>query len=117
MLLCKMEIMLLLFGCSVLLQNLGTPWTAACSISLSFTISQSFLKLMSIEPVMPSNHLVLYHPILLPSILASTRVFSNEPTLCIMWPKYYSFIISIRPSNEFSGLITFRMYWFDFHAV
>ena len=89
-----------------------TPWTAAHQASLSFTISQSLLKLMSIELVMPSNHLTLSHPLLLlPSILPSIRVFSNEWALCIRWPKYWSF--SINPSNEYSALILFRIDWFD----
>ena len=95
-----------------------TSWTAACQASLSFTISQSLLKLMSIELVMPSNHLILCHPLpLLPSIFPSIRVFSNESALCIGWPKYWSFIFSISPSNEYSGLISFRIYWFDLLAV
>ena len=96
----------------------ATPWTAASQASLPFTISQSLLKLMSIESVMPSNHLVLFHPLLfLPSIFPSIRVFSNESVLCIMWPKYWSFSLSISPSNEYSGLISFRMNWLDFLAV
>ena len=87
----------------------ATPWTAACQTSLSFTIFQSLLKLMSIESVMPSNHLVLCHPLLLALIFPSIRVFSNESTLHIRWPKYYcSFSLSISPSNEYSGLISFR---------
>ena len=102
-----MEIMLLLFSCWVLLQNLGTPWTAACHILLSFT--NALLKLMSIEPVMPSNHVMLYCPLLLPSVFPSTRVFSNDSALCIMWSKYLSFSISISLSNEHSGLISFRL--------
>ena len=85
-----------------------TPWTAACQASLSFTISRSLLKLMSIESVMPSNHLILCHPLLLlPSIFPSIRVFSNESALHIRWPKYWSF--SISPSNEYSELISFKM--------
>ena len=91
---------------------LVTPWTAVCQASLSFTISQSLLKLMSIESMMPFNHLILCHPLLfLPSIFFSTRVFSNESALHIKWPKYWSF--SINPSNEYSGLIS----WFDLLAV
>ena len=87
-----------------------TPWTAACQASLSITNSQSFLKLMSIESVMPSNHLILCHPLLLlPSIFPSIRVFSNESLLHIRWPKYWSFSFSISPSNEHPGLISFRM--------
>ena len=85
-------------------QFFSTPWTAAHQASLSFTISQSFLKLMPIESVMPSNHLVLCHPFLfLPSIFCSIRVFSNELVLHIRWPKYWSFSFSISPSNEYSG--------------
>ena len=93
----------------------ATPWTAA---SLSITNSQSLPKLMSIELVMPSNHLILCHPLLLlPSIFPSIRVFSNESALRIRWPKYLSFSLSISPSNEYSGLISFRMDWFDLLAV
>ena len=95
-----------------------TPWTTACQASLSLTISQSLLKLMSIEPVMPSNHLFLCHPVfLLPSIFPSIRVFSNELAFYIRWPKYSRFSFSISPSNEYSGLISFRMDWFDLLAV
>ena len=93
-----------------------TPWTAARQASLSFTISQSLLKLMSIEPVMPPNHLILCHPLLLlPSIFPSIRVFSNEKRLALhmRWPKYWSFSFSINPSNEYSRLISFRIDWFD----
>ena len=95
-----------------------TPWTAACQASLSITSSQSLLKLMSIESVMPSNHLILCHPLLLlPSIFPSIRVFSNESILCIRWPKYWSCSFSISPSNEYSGLISFRMDWLDLLVV
>ena len=94
-----------------------TPWTAACQASLSFTISQNSLKLMSIEGVMPSNHLILCGPLLLPSIFPSVRVFSNESVLHIRWPEYWSFSFSISPSNEYSGLISFRMDWLDLLAV
>ena len=95
-----------------------TPWTAACQASLSFTISWSLLKLMSVESVMPSNHLIVYHLLLLlPSIFTSIRVFTNELALHIRWPKYWSFSFSITPSNEYSGLIFFRTDWFDFLAV
>ena len=95
-----------------------TPWTAACQASLSITNSRSLLKLMSIELVMPSNHLILCHPLLLlPSIFPSIRVFSNESVLCIKWPKYWSFSFSISPSNEYSGLISFRIDWLDLLAV
>ena len=92
-----------------------TPWTAACQASLSFTISQSLFKLMSIESVMPFNHLIFCCPLLLPSVFPSIRVFSSEPALHIRWPKYWSF--SISPSNEFSGLISFRIDWFELLAV
>ena len=95
-----------------------SPWTAACQASLSITNSQSLLKLMSIESVMPSNHLMLYSPLLLlPSILPSIRVFSNESVLLMRWPKYCSFSFSISPSNEHPGLISFRMDWLDLLAV
>ena len=96
----------------------ATPWTMACQASLPITNSLSLLKLMSIESVMPSNHLILCHPLLLlPSIFPSIRVFSNESFLCIMWPKYWSFSFNISPSNEYSGLISFRMDWLDLLAV
>ena len=95
-----------------------TPWTAACQTYLSFTISQSLFKLMSIELVMPSNHLILCCPlILLPSIFPSIRVFSSELALCIRWPKYWSFSFSISPFNDYSRLISFRIDWFDLLAV
>ena len=95
-----------------------TPWTAAHQASLSITSSQSLLKLISIESLMPSNHLILCHPLLLsPSIFPSIRVFYNESTLRISWPKNWSFSFSIIPSNEYSGLISFRMDWFDLPAV
>ena len=95
-----------------------TPWTAAHQTSLSFTISQSLLKLMSTESVMPSNHFMLCHPLLLlPSIFLSIRVFPSELSLRIRWPKYWSFSFSISPSNEYSGLISFRVDWFDLLAV
>ena len=95
-----------------------TPWTAACQASLSITNSQSLLKLMSIEPVMPSNHVILCHPLLLsPSIFPSIRVFSNESVLCIRWPKYWIFRFNISPSNEYYGLISFRIDWVDLLAV
>ena len=96
----------------------ATPWTAARQASLSITSSQSLLKLMSIESVMPSNHLILCHPLLLPpSIFPSIRVFSSESVLRIRWPKYWSFTFSISPSNEYSGLISVRMDWLDLLAV
>ena len=91
-----------------------TPWTTARQASLSITNSQSLLKLLSIESVMPANHLFLCHPLLLlPSVFPSIRVFSNESTLRMSWPKYWSFSFSISPSNEHSGLISFRMDWLD----
>ena len=91
-----------------------TPWTAAHQASLSFTISRSLLKLMSIKPVMPSNHLILCHPLLLQtSIFPRIRVFSKESALRIRWPKYWSFSFCISSSNEYSGLISFRIDWFD----
>ena len=96
----------------------ATPWTAARQASLSFTNSWSLLKPMSIESVMPSNHLILCHPLLLlPSIIPSIRVFSNESALCIRWPNYWSFSFSISPSNEYPGLISFRIDWFNLLAV
>ena len=95
-------------------QFFETPWTAAHQSSLSLTISWRLLKLMSIELVMPSNQLILCHPLLLPpSIFPSIRVFSNKSVLCIKWPKYWSFNFSISPFNEYSGLISFRMDCFD----
>ena len=95
-----------------------TPWTAARQASLSNINSQSLLKLISIEPVMPSNHLILCCPLLLqPSIFPSIKVFSSELVLCIRWPKYWSFSFSISPSNEYSGLISFRIDWLDLLAV
>ena len=97
-------------------QIFATPWTAACQASLSITNSQSLLKLMSFESVMPSSHLILCCPLLLlPSVFPSIRVFSNESALCIRWPKYWSF--SFSPSNEHSGLISFRMGWLDLLSV
>ena len=108
----------------VVVQSLGhiwlfvTPWTAAHQASLSFTISWNLLKLMSIESVMPSNHLVLYRSLLLlPSIFPRIRVFSNEQALHIRWPKYLSLSLSISLSNEYSGLVSFRIDWFDLLAV
>ena len=96
----------------------ATPWTAACQASLSITNSWSLLKPVSIESVMPSNHLILCYPLLLlPSVFPSIRAFSNESVLCIRWPKYWSFSFNISPSNEYSGLISFRMEWLDLLAV
>ena len=95
-----------------------TPWTAARQTSLSITNSQSLLKLMSIESIMPSNHLILCCPLLLlPSTFHSIRLFSSESVLCIRWPKYWSFSFSISPSNECSRLISFRIDWFDLLTV
>ena len=99
-------------------QLFATPWTAAHQASLSIINSQSLLKLMSIELVIPSNHLILCHPLLLlPSIFPKIRVFSSESALHIRWPNYWSFRFSISPSNEYSGLISFRMDWLDLLAV
>ena len=110
--------------CLSLVQSLShvwlfaTPWIAACQASLSITNSRSLLKLMSIESVMPSNHLILCHPLLLlPPVPPSIRVFSNESVLHIRWPKYWSFSFSISPSNEYSGFISFRIDWFDLLAI
>ena len=94
-----------------------TPWNAAHQASLSFTNSQSLLRLMFIKSVMPPNHLIFCRPLLLPSILPSIRVFSNESALRIRWPKYWSFSFNISPSNEHSGLISFRMDWVELLAV
>ena len=105
-------------SCCSVISHVGlfaTPQTATCQASLSFTISQSLLKLMSIQSVMPSNHLILCHPFLvLPSIFPIINVFSSESALCIRWPKYWNF--SISPSNEYSGLTSFRIDWFDLLA-
>ena len=94
----------------------ATPWSAAHQASLSFTISWSLLKLMSIESVMPSNHLILCCPLLMPSVFPSIWVFSNELALCIRWPKYWSFSFIISPSNEYSGLMSFRIHCFNLLA-
>ena len=111
----------LLFSSVQLLSHVrlfATPWTAACQASLSITNSLSLLKLMPIESVIPSNHLILCHPLLLlPSIFPSIRVFFNESVLRIRWPKYWSFIFNITPCNEYSGLISFRIDWLDLLAV
>ena len=99
-------------------QLFATPWTAACQASLSITNSQSLLKLMSIDLVMPSNHPTLCCPLLFPpSIIPTIRVFSNESVLHIRWPKYWSFSFSISASNEYSGMISFRMDWLDLLGV
>ena len=103
-------------SCHVLL--FVTPWNAARHVSLSIANSRSLLKLVSIESVMPSNHLILRHPLLLlPSIFPRFRVFSNESVPCVRWPKYWHFSFNISPSNEYSGLISFRMDWLDLLAV
>ena len=105
-------------GHSVVSWLFVTSWTAAHQASLSITNSWSLLKLMSIESVMPFNHLIFCHTLLLPPLIfPSIRVFSNESTLCIRWPKYWSFSFSISPSNEYSGLISFRIDCFDLSAV
>ena len=99
-------------------QLFETPWTAAHQASPSITNSRNLIKLMSIESVMPSNHLILCHPLLFPpSIFFSIRVFSNQSVLRITWPRYWSFSFSISPSNEYSGLSSFRMDWLDLLAV
>ena len=103
---------------SLSLSDSATPWTTACQLSLSITNSQSLPKLMSIESVMPSNHLILCCPLLrLPSIFPNIRGFSNKSALCIRWPKYWSFSFNISPYNEHPGLISFRMDWLDLLAV
>ena len=105
------------FSCSVI-SDPATPWAAARQASLSIINSQSLPKLISIESVMPSNHLILCHPLLLPpSIFPSIRVFSNESALSIRWPKYWSFSLNVSPSNEHPGLISFRTDWLDLFAV
>ena len=99
-------------------QRFATPWTAACQASLSFTISWSLCKLMFTESVKPSSYLILSHSLLLlTSIFPTIRVFSNESALCLRWPKYWSFSFSISPSNKYSGLISFRVDWFDLCEV
>ena len=113
----KNKIDLLLFRCCHA-RLFVTPWMAARQASLSITNSRSFLKLTSIKSVMPSNHLILYHPLLLlPSIFPSIRVFSNESVLHIRWPKYWSFSFNISPFSEHPGLVSFRMDWLDLLAV
>ena len=114
----QVNMTLLLLFSNLVVQHSVTPWSAAPQVSLSFTTSWSLLKLISIESEMPSNHLILCHPLLLlPSIFPRIRVFSNASVLCISWPKYWSFSFSISPSNEYSGLISFRFDWFDLLAV
>ena len=106
------------FSHSVVPNSFSTPWTAAYQASLSITNSQSLLRLMSIELVMPYNHLILCHPLfLLPSIFPSIRILSNESALRIRWPEYWSFNFSINPSSEHPGLISFRMDWLDLLAA
>ena len=110
--------LLLLFSLLSCDQLFVIPWTIAHQASLSFTVSRSLLQLMFIESVMPSNHLILCRPLLLlPLVFPSIRVFSNESVLCIRWPKYWRFSFSISLSNEYSGLISFRMDWLDLLAV
>ena len=114
----KNNISLVQLSHSVVSNSLRPPWTAACQASLANTNSRSLPKLMSIKSVMPSNPLIFFFPLLLlPSIFLSIRVFSNESALHIRWPKYWSFSFNISPSNEYSGLISFRMDWFDLLAV
>ena len=108
--------MLVQFSCSVVSDS-ATPWTAAYQASLSTVNSWSLLKLTPIELVMPSNHLILCSPLLLPPIFPSIRVFSSESVLHIRWPKYWSFSFSVGPSNEYSGLISFEIDWFYLLAV
>ena len=121
LMLCRICTILIQFSSVQLLSHVqlfATPWTAACQASLSITNSWSPPKPTSTESVMPSNHLILCHPLLLlPSIFPSIRVFSNESALRIRWPKCWSFSLSINPSNEYSGLISFRMDWLDLPAV
>ena len=109
----KPEVSSVEFSRSVMSNSFATPWTVARQASLSIAISWSLLKLMSIESVMPSNHLLYYPLLFLPSIFPSIKVFSNESVLRIRWPKFWSFSFSISPSNEYSGLIFFRIDWLD----
>ena len=113
----KPEVSSVEFSRSVMSNSFATPWTAARQASLSIAISWSLLKLMSIESVMPSNHLLYYPLLFLPSIFPSIKVFSNESVLRIRWPKFWSFSFSISPSNEYSGLVSFRIDWFELLAV
>ena len=115
---CQCTLLLLLFSPQAVSELFAAQWTAAHQASLTLTISWSLPKFMSIEWVMPSNYLILCHPLLLlPSVFPSISVFSNESALCIRWPKYWSFSFSISPSCEYSGLISFRLGWFDLLAV
>ena len=115
---CEMEIIFSSIQSLSRIQLFATQWTAACQGSLSITSSWSLFRLMSIELVMPSNHLILCCPLLpLPSIYPSIKVFSNESVLRIRWPEYWSFSFNISPSSEYSGLISFRMDWLDLLAV
>ena len=112
-----LKILLLLLSCQVVSESV-TQWNAACQASVLLTMPSSSPKFLSIESVMPSNHLILCCPLLLlPLILPSIRVFSNESTPHIRWPKYWSFSFSLSPSNEYSGLITFKIDWFDFLGI
>ena len=112
---CRSNLVLFVVHALICFQLFATPWTAACQASLCFTVFWSLLKLMSIESMMPSNHLILCCHLLLPSVFPSIRIISNELALYIMWPKYWSFNIS--HSNKYSGLISFRIDWFDLLAV
>ena len=114
---CKFKVNQLLFSRSVM-SNSATPWTAACQAYVSFTVSWGLFKLMSIELVRTSNHLILCYPLLLlPSIFPGTGVFFNDSLCRIRWPQYWSFSFNISPSNDYSGLISFRIDWFDLLAV
>ena len=117
MVILKLPVVIVVFQSLSCVLLFATPWTAAHQASLFFTISCSLLKLLSIESVMPSNHLILCCPLLLPSIFPSIRVFSNESALCVRWPNCWHFSFSISPSNEYSGLISFRMDCLDLLAV
>ena len=117
-LMCSSIMLSVQFSCSVMSNSLRPPWTAAHQASLSITNSQSLLRLMSMASVTPSKHLILCRPLLLPSsIFASIRVFANESVLHIKWPKYWSFSFNISPSNEYSGLISFKIDWFHLLVV
>ena len=111
------NLLLPLLSCFSRVRLFETPWTTARQASLSITNSQTLLNLISIESLMPSNHRILCHPLLMLSLFPSIRVFYNELALCIWWPKYWSFSFSISPSSEYSGLISFSIYWFDLLAI